>query len=364
MARLYIFFFLASAIWNFGCEEQNREQPAKKNVPDSAMVFILQKEAVNKQISFPAELIPFERAEIFPKVSGYVGALKADIGDQVRKGQVLATLEAPETVANYAQANADVQSARSRYMGSQDAYRRILNASKVEGTIAAGELEKAKNQMLADSASWQAIRSRMSAYAQLRDYLVIRAPFNGIITQRNIDPGTLVSASNSKPMLVVEDISTLRLRVPVPEAYTAAAPETQTIEFTVDAQPGTVFKASLARKAGALNLQNRTETWEYIFQNAGHELKSGMYANAKLKLGRKESSFLVPSSAVATNNERRFVIRLQQGKTEWVDVRTGISMDDKIEIFGDLNTGDNLLVRATDEIKPGTDLVPKLQSKK
>ena len=358
---LFIGSLVSIVIFTIGCKEENQKQQVKKPAVDSVLVFTLQKESVNKQITFPAELIPFERAEIFPKVSGYVGSLKVDIGDQVRKGQVLSVLEAPEMTATYAQANADVQTARSRYLGSLDAYKRIVNASKVEGTIAAGELEKVKSQMMADSASLQAVRSKSNAYSQLKDYLIIRSPFSGIITQRNVDPGTLVGTNPARPMLVVENTSKLRLRIPVPEAYTAATTETATVDFTVDAQPGITYKASLSRKAGSINLTNRTETWEFIYPNTGNQLKSGMFANAYLKLGRKEPSFLVPSSAVATNLEKRFVIRLKDGKSEWVDVRIGISMGDKVEIFGDLNERDILLIRATDEIKQGTALVPKMQ---
>jgi multidrug efflux pump subunit AcrA (membrane-fusion protein) len=170
----------------------------------------------------------------------------------------------------------------------------------------------------------------------------------------------LVSAGNPRPLLVVENISTLRLRVPVPEYYTAAGMETSTIHFTVDAQPDVTYQAVLSRKAGALNLANRTETWEFLFKNSNNQLKSGMFANAVLNLGRKAPTFLVPASAVATSLEKHFVIRLKDGKAEWVDVRNGISVGDKLEIFGNLSENDTLLMRATDEIKAGTALVPKL----
>jgi len=342
------------------CKQPENRQESKKSAVDSVAVFLLQKQPVNKQISFPAELIPYERVEIYAKVSGYIKALKTDIGDHVQKGQVLAILDAPEMIANYAQAKADAQAARSKYLGTLDAYRRIVNASKVPGTIATGELEKAKSAMQSDSASLEAFHSKLNAYGQLKDYLIIRSPFTGIITQRNADPGTLVASGNTKPLLVVENNNPLRLRVPVPEMYSAAVPDTSFINFTVDAQPDITYKAVLSRKSGALNLTNRTETWEYLYNNPSGQLKSGMFANAVLKLGRKTPSFLVPSSAVVTNLEKRFVIRLKDGTAEWVDVRNGISMTDKVEIFGNITAGDTLLVRATDEIKPGTQLMPKL----
>ncbi|WP_170137788.1 efflux RND transporter periplasmic adaptor subunit [Chitinophaga dinghuensis] len=365
MRRCFSILGFTSLVGMLTACHQNRDSKdvAKKAGADSVTVFLLSKDTVSKQITFPAELIPLERAEMYAKVSGYVGTLKVDIGDKVSKGQLLAVLEAPEANANYAQANADVQIARSRYLGSLDAYRRIVNAAKVEGTIAAGELEKAKSLMMADSAALNAARSKKVAFAQLKDYLTIRAPFSGIITQRNVDPGTLVSAGNPKPMLVVENISILRLRVPVPESYTATHTENPGINFTVDAQPDVTYQAKLSRKGGALNLSNRTETWEFLFQNNNLQLKSGMFATAVLNLGRKAPTFLVPAAAVATNQEKRFVIRLKDGKAEWVDVRNGINLGEKIEIFGHLSVGDTLLTRATDEIKAGSSLTPRLGMK-
>jgi RND family efflux transporter MFP subunit len=342
-----------------GCKQKMKIAETGKTAIDSTAAFILQKNEVDKQISFPAELTPIERAEIFPKVTGYIGSIKVDIGDRVRKGQIIAMLEAPEMSANYSQANAEVQTARSKYLGSLDIYNRIVNASGVAGTIAAGELAKAKSQMMADSSSLQAARSKFVAYGQLKDYLIIHSPFNGTVTQRNIDQGTLAVTSNPKPLFVIENTNYLRLRIPVPEAYTAAVNKSETIEFTVDAQPDITYKANLSRKAGALNLMNRTETWEFIYANKNNELKSGMFANAHMKLSRNAPSFVVPSSAVAGNLEKRFVIRVTENKAAWIEVRSGMSLGDKLEIFGNLREGDSLLLRGSDEIKEGTAMILK-----
>jgi membrane fusion protein (multidrug efflux system) len=361
--RPFIFVLHTSLIILYivgGCKETKQAEIKKKTV-DSVAAFILKKELISKDVSFPAELLAMERTEILAKFSAYVKSVRVEIGDRVQKGQVLATLEAPEMISNFAQANADLQSARSRYQGSLDTYKRILNASKVEGTIAANELEKARNQMMADSAAMEANRSKLTAYGQINNYLTLRAPFAGIVTQRNVDPGTLVSAGNPLPILVVENNSALRLRVPVPETYAAAVSDSSFIRFTVEAQPGVTYKAKLSRKSGALDLRNRTEIWEYIYPNKEHHLKSGMFANATLHLGRSEPSFVIPSSAVSTNLEKRFVIRLREGKTEWIDVKQGMASGDKVEVFGNMQENDTLLIRATDEIKPDTKLLPKIK---
>ena len=351
-------FILMGLSTNCTQRKSNREEIRAKN--DTVNVFSLKKVKINKLMTFPAELTPLDRAEIFAKVSGYINDFKVDIGDKVNRGEVLAILDAPEVISNYSQNLSDKQTAFSKYQTSLDAYRRLLKASKVNGTVAAEEMEKSKNLMFSDSSAVEAAKSKLNSNEQLKNYLTIRAPFNGIITQRNYDPGTLVGPANSKPLLVVENIEKLRLRVPVPESYVMAIPDTSIIHFTVDAQPGKTYTAVISRKSGTVNTGNRTEIWEYVYQNNDKQLKSGMFATATINFRRKELSFLVPESSVITNLEKRFVIRLKNKKADLIDVKNGISQDNKVEVFGNLSEGDTLLVRATDEIKPGTKLIGKM----
>lgn len=362
MSKLHFIIatIITAALLSVGCNSNSTKPEQQQTKSDSVNVFILKKESFDKNMAFPGELIPYERSEIFAKVAGYINDLKVDIGDVVQKGQVLVTLDAPEMIANYAQASADVQTAKAKYLGSLDAYNRILNADKVPGTVATGEKERLKSQMQADSAALEATKSKLNNYAQLKDYLIIRAPFSGVVTQRNVDPGTLVGSANNKPMLVVESNSKLRLRLPVPEAYIAASPENGAISFTVDAYPGVQFAAKLSRKAGALNLVNRTESWEFIYDNTDRRLKSGMFANCTIRFKRSVPSFVMPSTSIVTNQEKRFVIRLTNGKAEWVDVRSGFALNDKTEIFGSLTEGDTIVLRGNDEIKPGKQMIPRI----
>lgn len=345
------------------CGQKGKNKNTQNPMTDSVAVLTLKKSPVLKKLIFPAELTPIEKAEIYAKVSGYIRELKVDIGDPVKKGEILAVLDAPELISSKAQANAEVQSAYSKKLTSTDQYKRVMNASKVVGTVAASELETARNQMLADSSFYEAAKSKLNANSQLNDYLTIRSPFDGIITQRNADRGTLIGSNASKPLFIVENVSILRLRIPVPEIYTSTISDTSVVKFTVDAMPGKIYSATFSRKSGSINLSNRTEAWEFTVQNGERNLKSGMFANATITFGREELSFLVPSSAIATNLEKKFVIRLKNGVAEWIDVKSGFNQNDKIEIFGAIEEGDILLTSATDEIKPGTKLVAKTGKK-
>jgi membrane fusion protein (multidrug efflux system) len=343
-----------------GCSD-NKGQSESTAAVDSVEVFTLSKQLVAKSLSLPAELHAWERAEIYAKVEGYVRELKVDIGSKVKKNDVLLIIDAPEVTANYAGASADLQASRSTYHTSADAYRRLLDAAKEKGAVSDSELERARNQMLTDSANHEAARVSANAYSQLGNYLVIRAAFDGIITKRDVDPGALVGGRSS-PMLILENITRLRLRVGVPETYTSGLPESPIITFTVDAQPSKTYSASLARKSNQIDARTRTELWEFEVTNAKQELKSGMYARANFALQRSEPSFVVPNSALATSLERRFVIRVRNGKAEWIDVRSGIALKDKVEIFADLSEGDELVLSASEEIRQEQALAIKSRS--
>lgn len=325
--------------------------------PDSVRVFTLTKDSVSKVLKLPAELRAWERAEVYAKVEGYVKELKVEIGDHVRKNDVLLILDAPEVTANYTKASADLQAALSKYQTSRDNYTRHLIASKEKGAISESEMERTRNEMLADSATYLAAKSGTGAFNQLNNYLVIRSAFDGVVTQRNVDPGTLVGKSQ-KPLFVVENLTRLRMRVFVPEAFTGATSSGEDTPFTVDAQPSKKYHGRLSRKSNQIDEATRTELWEFEVPNPGKELKSGMYASVSFTVHRNERSFVAPYTAVVTTLEKTFVIRVRDNKTEWVDVRTGVNMTETIEIFGDLREGDQLVTRASDEIKNNKLVVP------
>ena len=125
-----------------------------------------------------------------------------------------------------------------------------------------------------------------------------------------------------------------------------------------------IYKSDIAlsesRKSGALNILNRTETWEFIHKNQDNLLKSGMYANCLLSLKRNSTSFLVPSTSLVTNQEKRFIIRLKNGKASWMDVSQGFTLGNRTEVFGNLAVGDTIIKRGNDEIKPGKHLIAKM----
>lgn len=344
-------FLLLAACANTESEHKNA---AATEVQDTVPVFILKQDTVKKTVELPAELIPYENAVLFAKVQGFVRAMKVDLGDYVKKGQTLAVIEAPEINSRFAESEAALQSAKAKWASSKDNYERMQRASqaKTPGIVAPVDLERSHNQMLADSSTYVAASRQSQAYKAVSGYLYITAPFDGVITARNADPGSLVGTNAA--LLTIQHNNTLRLRVAVPEIYTAAASVAENVDFRVDAYPTQRFKAVLTRKSSTIDPATRTELWEFEVDNKDHQLKAGSFAYIKIGMRRSATSFVVPFTAIATTQERKFVIRVKDSKAEWVDVRQGMTVDAGVEVFGNIQAGDTLLRKATDERKPGS----------
>lgn len=321
---------------------------------DTAQAFLLKTDTLKKVVELPGELIPYLQTDLYAKVQGYVRDMKVDIGDRVHKGQTLAVIDAPEVNSQFIQSMAAQHAGKAKLTTSTDNYNRLYRASQSPspGIVAPVDLENSRNQMLADSASYEALRQQSKAYKEVSGYLYITAPFGGVVTARKADPGALVNANAM--LLTVQDNNTLRLRVAVPEIYVSAAAGNNDLQFSVDAYPEQLFTGKLTRKTETIDPGTRTELWEFDVDNGKHLLTAGTFVYAKIKLGRRTPSFVLPPSAIATTLERKFVIRVKDGKAEYVDVRQGMTTDAGVEVFGNLASGDTLLVKATDERKPGT----------
>ncbi len=340
------------------CNEDHVAASKKEEVKiDSVQVFLLTTDSAQRQISLPGELLPDENVQIRAKAQGYIRKINVDIGSTVGKGQLLALIDAPEVTSRLQELNEKIKTARSRFLSSKDYYDRIHLASKSEGVIAASELQQSQNKMMADSSEYTAARFAASSYRQVGNYLAIIAPYAGIITKRNIETGSYVGTPTELPLFELQDNKTLRLRVSVPEVYTSSMLSGNMAELTTRSLPDKKFKAKLVRRAGSIDNENRSEVWEFEVPNRNGELKAGSYTDVKLRFFRSQPSLVVPVSAVVTTLEKKFVIKVSNNTTQWLDVRTGFNMGEKVEVFGDLAPGDSLVQKANEELKPGVKVI-------
>ena len=324
--------------------------------PVKTEVFAIQKGMLTSSLKIPGELIAFQHVDIYAKENSFVKKLYADVGSEVTKGQLIATMEAPELNSQLLAAASRLKSQEAVYIASKANYNRLLETSKTPGTIAPNDLDVSLARMNSDYAQLEAAKAAYQSVADTRNYLEIRAPFTGVVSARNVNTGAYVGPSgkgSEHPMFTLQEQKKLRLAVSVPEAYTSYLHENDTINFTVNAFPNQSFKAQVKRLAGALDERLRAQRIEMDVMNADKKLLPGMVADVTISLSANDSTFVIPRPALVNSPERIFVIRIVSNKAEWVDVKKGREVDGKVEVFGNLNAGDYLVKKANEEIREG-----------
>jgi RND family efflux transporter MFP subunit len=249
-------------------------------------------------------------------------------------------------------------------VAAESTFDRLKAASATPGVVTGNDLEIAERGLEAARAHVNALRSSggaaeaaVKAVSEIEAYLQLTAPFDGVITERNAHPGSLVGPSTGA-LLRIEQVSRLRLTVPVPEAYVGAITKGTSVEFRVSAFPDQTFHGVIARPAHTLDMKTRSMLVELDVNNPTQMLAPGMFAEVQWPVSRAHPSLFVPRTAVVRTSERQFVVRVRNGAAEWVDVRRGELNGDVIEVFGDLREGDVVVRRGNDEIRPGTRISP------
>src|SRR6266849_2045189 len=328
----------------------------------------------------PGELQPYEVVSVFTKVTAFVDWIGVDRGSIVKTGQLMARLVAPEIAAQRAEAQSKLQGveaqrveAAAKLASDESTYQRLKTASATPGVVAGNDLEVAQKAVEGDRArleaareSAEAARAALKSITEIEGYLQVRAPFDGVVTERNVHPGALVGPASGSgvgvPIVRVEKTSRLRLLVPVPEKYVAGVTEGARVEFSVPAFPNQVFSGRVARIAHSVDVKTRTMPVELDVTNTGGRLASGMFPEVLWPVRRSGPTLFVPTSSVARTTEAIFVARIRDGNAEWVNVQTGEVDGKLIEVFGDLRDGDDVAVRGTDELRPGTHVITRQSS--
>jgi len=322
---------------------------------------------VSRTVELPGELLPFLSVSLHARVAGYVTRVLVDRGSVVREGQPLVEIAAPELEAQIAEAQSKVLAAESdrlqaeaQLAAAQSTWERLKKAAETPGAVAGNEIVLAEKQVEAGQAlvrsrqqASRAAEAAAEAQKSLEAYLRIAAPFEGVVTDRLVHPGALVGPAADAPLLVLQQISHLRLVVPVPEEDVGGVVSGGKVSFHVPAYPGRAYSGTVARIGHALDPKTRTMPVELDVLNRDGSLAPGMYPAVAWPVRRAQASLWVPKTAVVTTTERTFVIRDRNGAAEWVDVRKGAAEADMIEVMGTLKPGDLVARRGTDELREG-----------
>jgi membrane fusion protein (multidrug efflux system) len=375
ITRAAVTFGVVSMLASGACRDTAGTQTAEKTPPPGPPAIDVVKvveQPLNVTLSLPGELAPHETVALYSRVNGFVKTIRVDRGSRVKAGEEIAVLEAPELGAQKAEAQSKLQSAeaqlgavRSKADATSSTYEKLKAAAATPGVVAGNDVivaqkavEADQGQIAAAQQNVEAARQALKSVSDMEGYLRITAPFAGVVTERNVHPGALVgpagASGSAAPIVRIVSSDRLRLVIPIPEAYTAGVTPGTVLSFSVTAYPGQAFSGTVARISQAVDVSTRTMAVELDVNNADGRLAPGTFCQVRWPVRRTTSSLLVPSGSVANTTGRTFVIRVRDGRTEWVDVKTGLTSGSLIEVFGDLKAGDDVAVRGTDEIRPGT----------
>jgi membrane fusion protein (multidrug efflux system) len=337
---------LVSALALAGCTPQDQTVP--QSVPASVaavtptvdVVPVVSRQA-DSTTHLEGELAPYESVALFSKAAGFVSKVSVDRGSVVKAGQVLAVISAPEVAAQRAESEAKLEADRSTL-------ERFTVASQTPGVVAGHELELQRSSVHAGEARVQSLRA-------LEQYLTVRAPFDGVVTERNIHPGAFVgSATTDKtPMLRLEQVARLRLIVAVPERFVSEVAEGTTATFSVSAWPDQRFTGEARRISHSIDPRTRTMAVELDVDNTGGRLTPGMFVKVEWPLKRAAPSLWVPPTAIVQSTEKTFVVRVRNGIVEQVVVQRGSATPELVEVFGALEAGDLVAHRGSEELRGG-----------
>jgi RND family efflux transporter MFP subunit len=330
------------------------------------------------ELVLTAEFTPYQDVDVMAKVAGYVKSIRVDIGDRVRTGDLLATLEVPELQNDMARATAGVAAAQANIITARAAvtraqasgniahlsFQRIRDVSQQQpGLVPKQEVDVAESHDLEAAAQIASAQSALQSAQELRtqadserlrtvtmlQYASIRAPFSGVITKRYANTGSMIQAgiasqTQSMPVVRLAENSLLRLVLPVPVSAVADIHNGNTVEVNVTTLNKT-FPGKITRSAGSLQTSTRTMATEIDVPNPDGTLVPGMYAEVHLHLATHPNVLSVPVDAVeGLGTTVQHVYVAKGGQLHLVEVTVGLQTATRVEILSGLNSGDQVVV--------------------
>jgi RND family efflux transporter MFP subunit len=363
-------------------------QANRRTLPVVSIVVVKQAPA-EVDLALPGNVQALTEAVVFARADGYVKRRLADIGDRVKSGQLLAEVESPELDQQIREAQATLRRAQSSQrqaeaalaqskanMGLAEATARRWQTLVTKGVLSkqdGDEKQSALDARTADveaaGAAVQAARDNIAAneatvqrFSELQSFRQVRAPFAGIITARNIDVGSLVSAGSNtsvRELFRLAQTHILRVFVNVPQSEMTAIRPGIPCTLEVEELKGKEFQGRVTRTANSLDASSRTLLTEIQVPNISGQLLPGIYATVHFKIRRSDPRLLIPSSAFRNTDKGPMVGVLREGATVHLQpVQLGRDFGTQIEITAGLQAGQKVITTLTDEVREGIKVSP------
>jgi RND family efflux transporter MFP subunit len=308
------------------------------------------------EIKLPADTQAFIDTPIYARTNGYLRHWYADIGAHVHQGEVLAVIETPELDQQVQQAQSDLATAQANQDIAQitaDRWKKLL----AKNAVSRQEADQAFSDLSAKTSALSSAAANVRRLQQLQGFEKIYAPFDGVITARNVDVGSLIQAGDSGSLKAelfhMAATDKLRLFVPVPEVYAGNVHNGDRVAVTTDAAPNQKFTGTIVRNSDAIDISSRTLNVEVDVENKDHQLRPGQYAFVHLPIPPSNASMTLPSNVLLFRSEGLQVGVVRDGHVQLVPVSVGHDYGAKVEITSGLTPKDQVILNPSDSLAQG-----------
>ncbi len=312
--------------------------------------------AATSQFVLPATVQPYMATTIYARTNGYLQKWYADIGTQVRKGQLLATIASPEIDSQLDAARATLRQVEAGLKLARITAGRYANLGHTDA-VAQQEVDQATQNLSGQQATLQAAQAEVRRLQQLQGFEKVYAPFDGVVTSRKVDVGNLISAGGSAQgidLFQVSQIQTLRVFVSVPENYAAAVKEERAAQVEFAQYPGQTFPGTIVRNAHSIDPVTRTLLMEVDVPNRDGRLLPGSYASVRFNLHQNRPSYVLPANVLLFRAEGQQVAVVTSGHLiELRDVTVGTDFGSTVQIVSGLNGSEDIVLNPPDSLLRG-----------
>jgi RND family efflux transporter MFP subunit len=308
----------------------------------------------DQALTLPGTVASWQDAQVYARTTGYVAKWYVDIGTKVKKGQRLADLDTPDVDNQLLQGKAQMRTDQANEAFAKvtaDRYAKLAT----QGLVAQQIADQYMAQYKADTATVQADQANVARLQTLQDFKHIDAPYDGIVTQRNLNIGALVdSGASGGNLFVIADTSKLRVYVDVPETYAASVRIGMPAEVSLNTYGAKPFAGTVARTADALDPNTRTLRTEIDVANDDQQLVPGVYANVKLQASTATRNYVVPANVLLFRAEGLQLALIDgQQRVHLQHVTIGRDFGSTVEIIEGLADGDRVVLSPPDSLYEG-----------
>jgi RND family efflux transporter MFP subunit len=311
-----------------------------------------------EEVALPGNAQAYVSTPIYARTNGYLKAWNFDIGAHVKSGQLLAEIETPEVDRQLDQARADLATAQANYDLAETTAARYQSLLKSE-SVAKQDVEDRVGDLNAKKAMVDSARFNVQRLEEMQRFQKVYAPFDGVITARNIDTGALINAGANAPGKELFDIastSRLRIYVNVPQQYSRDVMPGGVAELTLPEFPGLRFAGKIARSSDAIDPVSRTLLTEVDVDNQKGELLPGAFLTVHLKLRSKASTVVVPANTLIFRSEGMQVAVVRDNKAELTPVTMGRDYGTEVEVLSGLTPADEVIENPSDSLVSGAEV--------